>query len=263
MTYRLSNEKGDLGEFRSATGLDGSLECVFQKTPCFQIWLGQGELTQALPSQQKQDLTVSLLKQDRQVLLSWTLEDVRLMSRFGQEVLILTSDFNDVNACTLAILEQWARQWPQERGQWSSLDYTGKHAWLDACTLIGRPATADPPPNQRYVLEGEHIIDYPSFFLAMGEAIHGPTGYFGRNLDALNDCLRGGYDARPPFVIEWCNHEVARQHLGSRAWVRDVLFCAGSEVDIHAPLSRLDDGGPLWDDILSLFDEWSIGLILS
>lgn len=263
MTYRLSNEEGDLGEFRSATGLDGSLECVFQKAPCFQVWLGQGEVAQTLPERPKQNLIISLLTQDNQVLVSWTLEDVRLVSCFGREVLILTSDFHETDAGTLAIYERWAKQWPRERNQWSSLDYAGKHAWLDACTLMGRPHTAAPPPNQRYLLEGEHIIDYPSFFLAMGEAIHGPSGYFGRNLDALNDCLRGGYGAQPPFVIEWCDHEVARQHLGPRAWVRDVLFYAGPEVDIHSPLSQLDDNGSLWDAILRLFDEWSIELILS
>ena len=33
--------------------------------------------------------------------------DVRLVSRFGQEVLILTSDFNDVNAGTLAMFDDY------------------------------------------------------------------------------------------------------------------------------------------------------------
>ncbi|MGP3917619.1 barstar family protein [Nonomuraea sp. 10N515B] len=35
-----------------------------------------------------------------------------------------------------------------------------------------------------------HITDEVAFYRAMGEAINGPGGYFGRNLDALDDCLR-------------------------------------------------------------------------
>ncbi|WP_327590963.1 barstar family protein [Nonomuraea sp. NBC_00507] len=34
------------------------------------------------------------------------------------------------------------------------------------------------------------MTDEAAFYLAMGEAINGPGGYFGRNLDALDDCLR-------------------------------------------------------------------------
>lgn len=262
MTYRLSDENGDLGEFRFATGLDGSLECIFQNTPFLQIWLEQGELSRSLPRESKQNLTLSLQNQDDHALISWSLEDVHLVTCFSREVLILTDFFNETDAYTLTILEQWARHWPREHNQWSSLDYAGKHAWLDACCLLGRRPTAAPPPDQRYTLEGEHIIDYPSFFLAMGEAIHGPTGYFGRSLDALNDCLRGGYDARTPFVLEWRAHEVARRHLGSRSWTRDILFRAEPTVDIHSPLSRQDDGGSLWDAILEVFREHSVELVL-
>jgi RNAse (barnase) inhibitor barstar len=52
-----------------------------------------------------------------------------------------------------------------------------------------------------------------SFYCAIGEAVNGPGGYFGWNLDALKDCLRGGWGAAPPFTLEWQYAEVARSRL--------------------------------------------------
>ncbi|MFJ2745937.1 barstar family protein [Streptomyces sp. NPDC087440] len=71
----------------------------------------------------------------------------------------------------------------------------------------------DRPAGATYTLEGQHITDRSALFLALGEAINGPGGYFGGNLDALNDCLRGGFGATAPFVLEWRDSEVARTHL--------------------------------------------------
>jgi RNAse (barnase) inhibitor barstar len=40
-----------------------------------------------------------------------------------------------------------------------------------------------------YVVEGARIENLEDFWQALGEAVNGPGGYFGTNLDALNDCL--------------------------------------------------------------------------
>ncbi|MEU7913245.1 barstar family protein [Microbispora bryophytorum] len=50
----------------------------------------------------------------------------------------------------------------------------------------------DRAPGRTYDLDGSHITDKAGFHLAIGEAINGPGGYFGCNLDALDDCLCGG-----------------------------------------------------------------------
>ncbi|MET9570536.1 barstar family protein [Streptomyces virginiae] len=57
----------------------------------------------------------------------------------------------------------------------------------------------------------------PSFWRVTGESI-GCGGYFGRNLDAFADCLRGGFGTPDDgdFVIEWRDHEASRQNLGPR-----------------------------------------------
>jgi hypothetical protein len=43
-----------------------------------------------------------------------------------------------------------------------------------------------------YVLDGSRITTLEDFWRVVGESI-GDDGYFGRNLDAFADCLRGGY----------------------------------------------------------------------
>jgi RNAse (barnase) inhibitor barstar len=42
-----------------------------------------------------------------------------------------------------------------------------------------------------YDVRGERIASLEDFYREIGEAINGPGGYFGRNLDAFNDCLAG------------------------------------------------------------------------
>ncbi|MFB9889103.1 barstar family protein [Planobispora takensis] len=51
------------------------------------------------------------------------------------------------------------------------------------------------------------------FSCALGEAVNGPGGYFGWNLDAPADCLRGGWAAAAPFHLIWHHAQVARRHL--------------------------------------------------
>lgn len=59
-----------------------------------------------------------------------------------------------------------------------------------------------------YVLDGRRIHSLEDFWPVMGEAVNGPGGYFGRNLDTFNDCLRGGFGTPDDddFVVEWHDH---------------------------------------------------------
>ncbi|WP_405982628.1 barstar family protein [Streptomyces sp. NBC_00158] len=67
-----------------------------------------------------------------------------------------------------------------------------------------------------YVLDGRRILTLDDFWREVGEAVNGPGGYFGKNLDAFNDCLRGGFgtpeDGR--FTLEWHDHRQSRRALG-------------------------------------------------
>ena len=68
-------------------------------------------------------------------------------------------------------------------------------------------------------LDGQVMRDVPSFFLHIGEAIHGPGGYFGGGLYALGDCLCGGFGIKLPLTIMWSAPEAARSGLDHAARV--------------------------------------------
>lgn len=49
----------------------------------------------------------------------------------------------------------------------------------------------------------DNVTDRPSLFLALGEAVNGPGGYFGGCVDALADCLRGHFGYTAPATLLW------------------------------------------------------------
>jgi RNAse (barnase) inhibitor barstar len=79
--------------------------------------------------------------------------------------------------------------------------------------LAGQAGRPDRPPGGTYRLDGRFVTDVEGFYCAIGEAINGPGGYFGWNLDALADCFSGGFGACPPFRLVWRDAAVARRHL--------------------------------------------------
>ncbi|MFB7429547.1 barstar family protein [Streptomyces hydrogenans] len=75
----------------------------------------------------------------------------------------------------------------------------------------------------RYVVDGSRVKTLEDFWQVAGESI-GCGGYFGRNLDAFADCLRGGFGTPDDgdFMIEWRDHEVSRQNLGHHEAARQL-----------------------------------------
>jgi RNAse (barnase) inhibitor barstar len=86
-------------------------------------------------------------------------------------------------------------------------------------------------------IDGRKIKSAKDFYREIGRAVNGPGGYFGRNLDALADCLRGGFGTPEdrPYEFEWEHSAPSRRHLmdvrqGQRPFfdsVRDVFDDAG------------------------------------
>ncbi|MFD4772052.1 barstar family protein [Streptomyces niveus] len=75
-----------------------------------------------------------------------------------------------------------------------------------------------------YVIPGAEVTGLERFWEVIGEAVNGPDGYFGRNLDAFADCLAGGYgtpDDRD-FVIEWREAGLSRRALGHEETARQL-----------------------------------------
>lgn len=75
-----------------------------------------------------------------------------------------------------------------------------------------------------YVLRGEEIQTLEDFYREIGQAMNGPGGYFGTNLDALWDCLSGGFGTPDEggYIVRWVNSDVSREALGYDETVRQL-----------------------------------------
>ncbi|MEE1845514.1 MULTISPECIES: barstar family protein [unclassified Streptomyces] len=79
-----------------------------------------------------------------------------------------------------------------------------------------------------YVIDGSRVTGLERFWEVIGEAVNGPGGYFGRNLDALADCLGGGMGTPDDgdFDWEWRDHAASARALGheeTARWLRQSL----------------------------------------
>ncbi|MEV6757649.1 barstar family protein [Streptomyces sp. NPDC051214] len=137
------------------------------------------------------------------------------------------------------IWEQWYAGPPRAPGAWTALDTRHRGAWLDLVRERGCRRTHHARPSgHAYTLDGGHITDEPGLYLALGEAVNGPGGYFGGCLAALDDCLRGAFGYTAPATLLWRNAETARTHL-SRS-----LTPSGRRYDLFAEvLDVLAEGG--------------------
>jgi len=89
-------------------------------------------------------------------------------------------------------------------------------------------ADADGPVILR--IDGRKIKSIKDFYREIGFAVNGPGGYFGRNLDALADCLRGGFGTPEdrPYEFVWEHSAQSRRRLPSFVdSVRSVFEEAG------------------------------------
>ncbi|WP_405013496.1 barstar family protein [Kitasatospora sp. NBC_01539] len=94
------------------------------------------------------------------------------------------------------------------------------------------------PAPPVFHLDGTEVTGETAFYAALGAALHAPDGYYGSNLDALADCLRGGFGPEPPFVLVWHASALAAGRLDRR------LLVAGREGSyFEAVLDVLREGG--------------------
>jgi len=71
-----------------------------------------------------------------------------------------------------------------------------------------------------FVLDGASFDDLPGFFAAITRT-RGVTGW-GRNLDAFNDILRGGFGTPDGgFILRWARSDMSAQRLG---WPETIRY---------------------------------------
>lgn len=92
----------------------------------------------------------------------------------------------------------------QNIGDWKKLKHEHIRAWLTVSFLFAQK-TQD-RPNRITTITSNEMNHYDHFYIALGEAIHGPGGYFGQCYNSLRDCLGGGFGISKPFTLKWLNH---------------------------------------------------------
>lgn len=99
--------------------------------------------------------------------------------------------------------------------------------------------TSDPGRERPVIfrIDGRNTKSANDFYREIGSAVNGPGGYFGRNLDAPTDCLRGGFGTPEdqPFAFEWPHSKLARRHLGGTLFnsIQQVFREAGVPLSLR------------------------------
>ncbi len=137
---------------------------------------------------------------------------------------VLTAEIDSAGALSREELAFWlafSEGLVTETGQWRHEDAPTKAARLAVVRQMHRQPVRS-WTHSTLLIDGQHIRTAYDFYLALGEAVHGVGGYYGANLDALEDCLRGGFGLEPPFTLRWINFAVSQRHL-DRRWLDTVL----------------------------------------
>jgi RNAse (barnase) inhibitor barstar len=72
---------------------------------------------------------------------------------------------------------------------------------------------------KEYEIDGLRFSHLDGFYDEIDRVLQ--PGSWGRNLDAFNDILRGGFGTPDEgFALRWKNHEVSRERLGYQETVR-------------------------------------------
>jgi RNAse (barnase) inhibitor barstar len=94
--------------------------------------------------------------------------------------------------------------------------------------------TREPAENLPVIfrIDGRKIRSANDFYREIGSSVNGPGGYFGRNLDALADCLRGGFGTpdNRAYEFEWRQSALSQRYLNDLRHGQHTLFGAIQDV---------------------------------
>ena len=123
------------------------------------------------------------------------------------------------------IWNKWRITYPVQKNEWSSLSKDSRRAWLKVVkNYNSNNSNYSEIEENSFCLDGTYITDYSSFFCALGEAMNGPGGYYGFDLNSLVDCFCGGFGAKAPFTLLWENHQVGKKYLDKNCWVEEINY---------------------------------------
>ena len=81
-------------------------------------------------------------------------------------------------------------------------------------------------------INGNHFNNLDEFFCTLGEEINGVAGYFGRNIPAFYDCMRGGFGVNSIEKLTWKNHQKSKKLFKSK-FIEILQIFEDFDVDIN------------------------------
>lgn len=102
--------------------------------------------------------------------------------------------------------------------------------------------------KRRYIIDGARFSTLEEFYEEISRVLI-PDCWWGRNLNAFNDILRGGFGTpEEGLILRWKNSEISRQRLGYPETVRQLRSILESchstaRDDVAAELRDAEQGG--------------------
>lgn len=120
--------------------------------------------------------------------------------------------------------------------------------------------------TKEFVLEGTRITSLEAFYDEVSRVLI-PGAYWGRNLDAFNDILRGGFGTPDEgFGLVWKNSSISQQNLSFAETVRQLelrLECCHPENRDHVrqqlALARTGVGTTVFDWLVEIIRDHGPG----
>lgn len=100
------------------------------------------------------------------------------------------------------------------RDIWKSFQKNELQGWL--VFALNNMNTEPSKENLIIEINGDHFNNIDEFFCTLGEEINGFAGYFGRNIPALYDCLRGDFGVISIKELTWKNHQKSKKLFKSK-----------------------------------------------
>ncbi|UQX01585.1 barstar family protein [Streptomyces sp. RerS4] len=116
--------------------------------------------------------------------------------------------------------QAWERGRPTAPGLWARFPDELHGEWLD----LAVPHVGEDRQGGAYHLDGRSVTGWRALHCALGEAVNGPGGYYGRCWNSLFDALSGGFGATPPFTLVWHDYEATRRALADGSDASDASY---------------------------------------
>jgi len=113
-----------------------------------------------------------------------------------------------------------------------------------------------------YIIDGEQFGTIEEFYDTISQILI-PGAYWGRNLDAFNDILRGGFGTpEAGFILRWKNSAVSRERLAyseTIRWLeRELVRCDPGNRQIfreRLEMAKQQEGQTLFDVLVEIIQD--------